>query len=226
MSAMPYPEDRPKVIRSAPADVADRLDELGINVEDLNEAARQGIGQRATYTEFDPPSSRGIGTWGRTVRTHRERLSRRDWFPQDTANYSITVHPSKSHALAAATGNENTGLVDGEPKTRSPKGKKTQDAIKGNLQRQFHEVFPDFPAPPDGLLPMETWIHLVCYREKAEVISHECSLPWEIDEEKRVTKWAERIILPNIPFSGPIVGARFDDDDQDDGDVLVERRGS
>jgi hypothetical protein len=177
-----------------PDDVRGRLAELGLTIDALHRAIRTGYLARLGCNENDPPASIGILFWGRTTRGLREHLAPMGW-KRSEAKLSLTVNAAEDVAIVVSTGDNATGLADGHPKTRFPKGPATWEAVAENAAQG--ELFPlELIETP----PPTTWILLVSVRREGDkvVIHSELSLPSAIDEEGRVGSWFERVILPSI----------------------------
>lgn len=199
-----------------------RLYELGLTPDILTESAKAGIGYSAQFTAHDPPSTKGIGVWGKVIRSHRDQLVPEGWELSRRDNYETTVSPSGVYALAASSGNHHTGNPDETPVTQSQKGPGTVDIIRRN-QTSFSMIMSTFPRPDTGENPLLTWLQLYYYNEEEEEIQTELSIPAEISIDRYVTKFQERIILPNIPF-GWQQTLPDDDESGDDGEMLVHVR--
>lgn len=181
-------------IRSIPSDVSARLASLGLTQEDLIQAVSRGILARSECTPNHPPLHAGFVTWSNTVCALREILMSKGWTRSDDGNYSVVIHPSGSLAIAVATGDENTGSLNANPMTKSPKGPSTRSAIAVNQNQAslFPELIPVLPSSEiEGRM---TWLLLIGYisgKVKAEL-----SLP--INCDGKVDGWKERLILSDI----------------------------
>jgi hypothetical protein len=110
-----------------------------------------------------------------------------------------------------ATGNEDTGRKDNDPLTASAKGPRTVDAVVAN-QRQL-VMFPEMLPPKESLKDRgrATWLLLLHRDMDAREMRCELSRPISMDDDGRVDRWAERIILTSRPFDG-LGGALADGD--------------
>ena len=177
-------------VRVQISEVATRLATLGLNESELAQAVMRGILARSEVTPNHPPLYAGFVTWGTTVCALREVLLPKGWKRNDEGNYSTVVHPSRTFAIAVATGDENTGNPNSNPMTKSPKGPSTRSAVAVNLNQSL--LFPELPA----LLNDEdenrlTWILLISHVDGK--VRSELSLP--INCEGKIDGWQERIIL-------------------------------
>jgi hypothetical protein len=175
-------------------EVASRIRELGLTESDLSQAISRGILARSECTPNHPPLHAGFVTWSTTVCALREILMPKGWNRNDEGNYSTVRHPNNNHAIAVATGDENTGNPYANPMTKSPKGSSTKNAIAVNLNQamlfpELMHILPDETA--EGRLTWMLLINVANNKVKAEL-----SLP--INCEGKVDGWQERLILPEI----------------------------
>ncbi len=130
----------------------------------------------------------------------------RGWTADRTANYEQGVHPSNAHAVALAAGTSQTGVEGQPPKTRTPKGRATSDAVRRNAQLVLGagtDAFAGTGAQTTADKDRETWLLLHYYDKDSKEIRIELSLPLEM-QGKHITAWRERILLRPIPFSEDI----------------------
>lgn len=198
-------------------DPTDELAKLGLTLDDIEHALRRGDAERRMCTDFDPPSLPSWLQWGRTVSGLRESLVPRQWEMDNTDNVPRTVHPSGRFAMVVNTGDEGTGDLDSDVSTKYRRGPVSRKAVQVNGQLVLFEAA-GFDSPTGE---RSTWFLLVhCTTDQ---MRSELSLPRTVDEDGRITAWAQRIPLP--PFAHE--GLDVDDDDDDEGpdfDVPVARR--
>lgn len=191
------------VLFDNPAEIAGRLEQLGVKEEVLREAVRQGHLQRARLTLNHPVLYHGSNMWGETVAALREQLRPLGWVRQDIGCYALTVHEEHQLAITVASGDEGTGNPSAHPCNRSKKGRNTVDAIEANRQIEMFELPP--PESQDDGYDKQTWM-LMHYTDtlKGE-IRLELSRPSSISKDGKISEWAERIILGNILFDDELV---------------------
>ncbi len=200
-----------------------KLHALGLDAETIEEIVMYGLLARQACSPLSPPSFPGTVQWAQTIVGSRVALIPRDWTPNDDHNFSRIVSPDEAIAIVVATGDEDTGLATGKPRTRYPKGPETTAAVQANAQMEFPGLaIAQFQkaSPPS----LETWITLLSTNEFE--CRYELSRPQAQDKEGRVIAWSDRIIFPPIEIEG--LPGRDDDggDDHDDEgglDVPVER---
>jgi hypothetical protein len=188
------------LVRFQTQETATRLSALGLTEGELAQAVSRGILARSECTPNHPPLHAGFVTWSNTVCALREILLPKGWQRSDEGNYSVVIHPSRSVAIAVATGDENTGNPNVTPMTKSPKGPSTRNAIAENQNQVllFPELIPVLPtSEPEGRL---TWLLLIGH--VAGKVKAELSLP--INCEGKVNGWKERLILSDIDIDPSI----------------------
>ncbi len=186
-------------IYTQPAEVSDRLALLGLEEGAIAEVVKRGYVQFASCTPNHPPLYPGFSAWATMVCALRECLLPA-WERCDDNNYSLVVNAEGSVAIAVATGDSDTGRVDGEPTTKSSKGPATTEAVTSNqTQLELPLIFPPVlvrACPADNAERRMTWI-LLAHRAAGEVRC-ELSLPTSMGSDGRVDGWRERIILKSI----------------------------
>jgi len=177
---------------------AGRLAELGLTTGLVERVVRRADAEAAFCTLLGPPIMEGLTRWARTNRFLREELVPVGWRFDHPRNLPRTIHPGGQFAIVATTGDDVTGLAGLLPAPKYAKGDATVRAVAANeqLTLDFGD-FGDFGsgalAPRDLLL---TW--LLLFRTGDDGFHAELSLPDRI-EDGRITRWAERIILPVFP---------------------------
>ena len=181
------------MIHTEPTSVFEALEELGVTEQALLTAVLQGYLARINCTANHPPLFPSFVAWGDTVRALREQLAPMGWCRNDERNYSRTLHPDGHIAIAVATGDEATGLVNEIPITKSVKGPSTIEAVEINrLQAWLPGMEPQNSNNNDENQPT-TWLLLI--HHASNEIRSELSLPFEIGPDGRIHGWRERILL-------------------------------
>jgi hypothetical protein len=219
-----FKEDRSSMktnLLSQPQETSDRLAKLGLDALVFIQAIQRSQVVADGYTQNHPPISRGIGQWSEVVAALRDQLIPRGWTRDDRENRALTVNPTKTIAISAATGDENTGIADLTPCTSSSKGPKTQDAVIINALQL--ELFGNVPLTPQELKksPGVMTFMLLFHRDlKAKETRVELSRPVVMDSDGNVIVWAERIVLPPVPFG--IEGAKISEDAPQQQEIIPE----
>jgi hypothetical protein len=198
---------------------AQRLHQLGLTEAELLTAVEHGQAAAANCTENNPCLQRSIDAWGGTIRSLREIKILRGWTRHDEKHQQpLVLNPKGDMAITTAAGDEYTGNKDRNPATKSSKGLLTELAVKSNSLK--YTMFGDIRKPNTR----ETWI-LLFYRDQDTLeIRSELSLPVDMNAEKQVDHWLERIILSTIPFNGTRETLSDDKPQSPEIDVQVKRR--
>jgi len=154
----------------------------------------------------------------------RELLHSDGWIRRDDGNLPLTVDAKGRVSIVVSTGDEYTGLPDLTPSTQSSKGPRTVSVVEVNAQQI--PLF-DFKKHPEIVKQGEerlTWI-LLFHRDRASnEVRSELSCPVKMNEDGQIDTWAERIILPSIPFGGDDVEVRNDAPKTPEIDVKIKRK--
>ena len=180
--------------------VTTRLAELGLKPDKLIHAVQRGLAAWASCTKNHPPASQGLWAWAETVCGLRDELVPLGWSRSDETNLPLTVNADETLAICVNTGNEDTGIQDGSPCTRSTKGPQTRQAILENLGQLRL-----FPATDVIREDRTVWILLIHRDMRAREVRAELSQPISISDEGKVDRWKERIILSSTPFDDDLV---------------------
>jgi hypothetical protein len=201
-------------------DINRRLKSLGLTVDILLDAVREGFTGRSNCSELDPPMFPGQTMWAHTVRRLRQGTAPIGWKPDNANNYCVALSPD-GIAVAVATGDANTGRPDAIPSTSSPKGPCTAEAVATNqLTLDLRLPGGEVLSQTVDVLQRQTWLLLI-YLDQSEVRA-ELSLPVSFDEQERVTGWRERIILPSVDLDPDQI--ELPSGDSGDIDIAVRRR--
>ena len=195
------------VLHSEPSGIRSRLADLGLQEEPLRDVVRQGYFSYASCSGNHPPLVPAIWQWGETVRALREYLLPLGWSRSDANNYSLVIDQSERIAIAVATGDDGTGLINAVPSTKSPKGPNTIAAVNVNQLELALEFSPAVSRTPANSAEAEgravTWLLLICrgYNE----VRCELSLPSSMKGDGYIDGWRERILLGSIPLDSDTV---------------------
>jgi hypothetical protein len=188
-------------VLAKPKESRDRLAQLGLDALIFTQAIQRGQAIAAGYTPNHPAICRGVSQWGEIIAAIREQLLPRDWTRMNEENFPLTVNPTRTIAISVSTGDENTGIADATPSTRSTKGPRTADAVVVNALQL--ELFGNVPLKPEelkGSNGVMTWILLFHRDLTAQETRFELSRPVNMDSDGHVDVWAERIIFPAMPL--------------------------
>ena len=190
-------------------DVASELANLGLKLEPLHQVGAAWLLAIRNWTPNHPRVYRGLSAWAEGVKTAREGLHPLGWYGVEEKNYPLTVHPSGDLALAIVSGDYDTGVVEGNPKNKVPKGPRTAELVQENRLVHQTSLFDeaDLPPLPEGIALEDkaertTYLLLVCVDTASSEIRSELSLPMSMNDEGVITSWKKRIILPSTSFGG------------------------
>ena len=167
------------------------LRDLELTPEILRSALEAGHAATALCTANHPPNFGGLAMWANSVCSLREQLATAGWYRDDTDNFSTVVREDGALGIAVASGNADTGRVDGRPATRHAKGPITHQAVERNAFLPFDKLPKELTAPKPKI-----WL-LLHHRANGELRA-ELSFPVGVDESGCVTSWGTRLILAPI----------------------------
>ena len=191
----PLPSPRPR-------GVAEVLAELGLTLDVFDRAGREHLAAYFSCDPHYPRIFRAIYAWAEGNHSIRHSLAPR-WNGKDEYNQPLTINEDETIAITALSGNQDTG-TDETPSTRSPKGRKTAEAVEANsYQTEFEFVAEQRAAAVAQAAKVpgrQLWIFLT-FRdfEKGELRS-ELSRPKDMGDDGYIESWWERIIFPPISF--------------------------
>jgi len=176
---------------------ADRLAELGLDVETLHHAVRAGVTARATRTGLAPRNAAGTDLYSYTVEELRLLLVPAGWTADFAGGQERTVSPDGLTSIVFSTGVGDVGDPgpDARPRTAYAKGPLMREAVTENLGFVQEEL-------PIGLQPRGKgrrlcWVLLV--KVEPGLARLELSVPDGM-RDGVVVSWAERIPLPPLPL--------------------------
>lgn len=185
-------------------EVEHRLSRQGLSVIIPWEAAKAGYDSLLENSVHAPPSGKGIGIWSAEMGRLRELLLPKGWEKCDKDFFSTVIHYDEEIAIVVMAGNDETGLKDGKPKSRSRKVNRTR---KGVAIRHAIEVNKHFLAYQHNPLwfnemgiterPLRTWVllhNIGPNTSSFEDVRIELSLPVGLTDGY-VSTWQERLLI-------------------------------
>ena len=210
------------LIHSRSWDAQNRLAEFGLSLEVLQEAAEAGYLGLISCTDNDPPATRGYIAWAHVLRRLREQLIPSGWKRDDSLNFPRTFSEEHRISIVVSTGDDGTGRSHLHPRTKSPKGQLTEQAVYLNsLQGILKGFLPDEETKTLPNSAYTTWI-LLFYVTVAEVRA-ELSLP-SVIRDGEILAWEERIILPPIEVDPSVLERSPEVDPGPEIEVPVSRK--
>ncbi|HEX4737066.1 MAG TPA: hypothetical protein VH331_05850 [Allosphingosinicella sp.] len=211
------------ILRSKDWEVEQRLRELGLSIDEINAVAREAYRARMNCSPLHPPTYPGTAGWATAVFQLRDTCLPKGWRYADPGNFSMTINDKLNIYIVVATGDENCGRPYGkEPSTKTPKGMKTEAAVKRQPAFDFIEAVSDDEVQAGGVAGYMAFWLLLNFSERQIFV--ELSSPAEIERGK-ITDWHERNVLPIIDLDTPPISkdGKFDDGFTPDLDVPVRR---
>lgn len=200
---------------STPSDVDKTLTSLGLDVNDLHEILRRGMGARQSVTENHPITFKGQMFYGESVSAAREILRPKGFERKSIRNVELTINDQI--ALYICRGCEQTGLANGKPSSALKKGDFTRELMglvlddnPGQLSFSFdsRQELLDFGVnTADELiikqhnkLDLDLWILLYCLIDRDEFgnytgIRAELSKPHSFNTNGIINSFSVRLIL-------------------------------
>jgi hypothetical protein len=220
------------VIWSEPWDVDKRLAELGQGLTRslLSEVVRRATAAFMACTPFHPRNFAPISRWGNGIAAFRELLVPYAWTSVDRDGQPLVVNPDETLAITITGADKQTGKKSDDdriqPRT-SAKGQITVDAVEIN-GFLFADMEADAmqKARSEARFVKNTWFLLLHMDRVTGQVHSELSLPSKLDEERRIIRWFERILLEPFEVDTTPLNAA-NDEGPDDGDITIEikRRG-
>ena len=212
------------VVRKEAWDVDARLAELGngITRQVLKDVVFRATAAYAACTPHHPRNFAPISRWGNGTAALRDLLVPFSWTCADRNGQPLTVNPSGTLAITLSSADEHTGQ-DGEIQPRtSIKGSVTVEAVERN-----GFLFADMEADAEAKARAEaefvksTWFLLMYTNLVTGQVQAELSHPTQTDDERRVIKWSERLLLDPTDFDvTPLTNTGYEG--PDDGDITIE----
>lgn len=174
------------------------LGELGIKPEWLQDIGMNALAAYNQTTLNDAINAAGSYAYFSALRSTRDILCPKGWLRQVQNNLEMTVNPETNMSIIVASGDKNTGIINGVPKTKNPKGNQTKRVVDiNNRQLRLPTMEHKIQVIPLG----KTWIFLFHVDIKRSQMRFELSLPIKMDlDDLHVSGWQKRIIGTSIEF--------------------------
>lgn len=179
-----------------------RLAEMNLSFEGLRNAVTQGHAQRGLQQQYDPKMIGGVNAWARAVRILSEEFcdAAWGWSRDDLGGQPRIFNIPLQLAVIVQAGNRLTGFADAHPRTKYPKGQRTQAAVNMNGAGRLFGALEGESEPKEG--PIQTWLLLV-HGSRSELRA-ELSLPSAMDKSNHVSDFSVRLILPMATEEFPL----------------------
>ncbi|WP_216209610.1 hypothetical protein [Amycolatopsis aidingensis] len=213
--------------RDGPGQLDERLAELGLKREYLEQAIWSGVRDRRLADEFEPGTAAGLRDWMGRVRELRKVLAENGWRPVNPANAPFSRSPDGSVLLGVMLGNQHTGRPGGRLESTYPKGTAIENLTAHNDSDQYSlpEIDALLGLPDEGHEPAKAWF-LVTFHEhdqegRVTRVRYEIAQPAPSRADQKIDNWAARYCLRPVEFP-PIVDLGADHHEPID--VRVARR--
>ncbi|HEY4437655.1 MAG TPA: hypothetical protein VGN40_16010 [Lelliottia sp.] len=191
----------------------EKLGSMGLSVEDFTFAISRAIYESRRSSPLHPRTSAMTRAWEEVVAAFRESVlsSLKGWNYTFHSGLEYTINSELGLSIIATSGNSDTGLIEGFPKTKNAKGSATENVISRNLDL-FGEVETQESEEPDSSVQIsidstQTFVFLYYFDQVAQEVRCELSKPSGMsgfNGHNKISSWSERIILPAVPFSAAI----------------------
>jgi hypothetical protein len=198
-----------------------KLENLGLKLEDLMAAIEGGVHASNSCTENDPASAKGFIAWSCTTRILREVLAPMGWNRCSKGGLESIVSPCGRIGIVVSSGCQNTGIETASPRTKYSKGTQTSSCLQNNCDQLFDDS--EVLNSHSYEKPAHLTYFLLHHRDSNEV-RVELSLPTSQSKSGHVQNWVERIILPS--FSLETIPIVIQDFESKEIEVKVTRRTS
>ncbi|MFQ0829076.1 hypothetical protein AAH211_11220 [Serratia fonticola] len=211
------------------------LTNMGIDEQDIIDALTAALYERRRTTKLHPVIDGGFRFWSELVASLRSVLISKDngWTMVRQNRMELVSNPTHGVNLIITSGDKDTGLVDGWPKTKNAKGEATMSIVSSNSDtiEMFPSEHPMLSTDGLSLTPVssadntKTYIVLYYYDAGKQEIRCEISFPVGmkvVNGFAKVNYWSERLIISPLPFDGADI---FPEEDfTDDVSISIEMK--
>ncbi|MCX7359016.1 MAG: hypothetical protein NT015_12855 [Alphaproteobacteria bacterium] len=219
-----------KSVLKDPIEIVNRLDEIGLTLDECLEIVGAMVAARNSCTENDPASAPGWMAWKEGSRRLREvSLPKGDFQRDNTGQIPSVIDVARGIKIAVCNTDDGTCVEERVPQNRTKKGPVTDRIAAENEQYLFPEaeipkVSPLFKAKS---APSVITTYYLCVFHEGDDIRAELSCPVEVDAGF-FSDFVERIFLITPDGGDGDVPVRRDvPDEGDDGgefDIPVSRK--
>lgn len=208
---------RSGTILREPAEVNDRLAELGVTKDELQEVVASAVAARNDAVDHDPSNAAGWLAYCYGTRKLREIYCPKEWILDRSGGVESVIHPETGAKLVYQNA-DCAAREDREPQPVSAKGEASKaliNSVNGDLFRSW---------PVDGEAPEgSVWYLLV--ETEGERVTAELSCPRGV-EGGRFSGYIERIFIIEVgeDEDWEKLAQPDDETDEQDFDVSVTRK--
>ena len=179
------------------------LNILGLKIKWLNKIGLRALAAYNQATPNDAANAAGSYAYFAAVRAMRDILCPKGWGIERKHNLEFIKYPEGTYNLITSSGDRNTGIKNGTPKTMNSKGSETQRVVDTNATQLFFSWWPNAEALvlQKDASSVPTWF-LLYHIDVTKEVRMELSLPIKVNlNDLKVDEWKQRLILPCIEFS-------------------------
>ncbi|HDS7198397.1 TPA: hypothetical protein R1887_005479 [Klebsiella oxytoca] len=191
-------------------DAISSVNTYGINENALQAAVEDGLLEIRQSTDLDAKTDPGSRAWGAVIRGLRRELltDNEEWGFSFVSGLNLTHNKDKGLNILVMSGDKYTGLLDGNPKSKNPKGAATEVLVGEN-----YELFnlDKVVSPIVATEPVDSMINFVLlyfFDHGNKEVRYELSIPDGMSSsagKTRIASWKERYIFEAIPFVNKII---------------------
>ncbi|MDE1479431.1 hypothetical protein KKJ01_14610 [Xenorhabdus bovienii] len=179
----------------------------GIADEALRAAIDDGLLEIRRSTELDAKTDPGSRAWGAVIRGLRRELLTNDneWSFSFVKGLNLTHNKAKGLNIIVMSGDKYTGLLDGSPKSKNPKGAATSTLVGENYDFFYEQ---DTVVQISDIDPTINYVFLYFFDFGKKEVRYELSIPIGMTgsaEKTRIAAWKERNIFQAIPFIQKVI---------------------
>jgi hypothetical protein len=187
------------IVIDTPADVAEFLStRIDVRLDQIHDALDFGTADAATVTDHAAQASFGWRLWDGVLTKLRDLKVTDAWTAERPDGLEVVRRRDNLVQITPSTGSPSTGLRDGHPTCKYPRGASSAKAVDRNQM--------SFDAP--GFEPIRTWWLLWRVFTKRETDTEgqrwwyraELSLPTTISDGM-ISGWMYRLIVGERPFA-------------------------
>lgn len=187
-------------------DAISTVNKLGISDSALQAAIEDGLYEIRQSTDLDAKTDPGSRAWGAVIRGLRRELlaDNADWSFTFVNGLNLTHNKKQGLNILVMSGDKYTGLLEGEPKSKNPKGSATEVLVGENYSLFNSE--PTVSSISKKNKDIDSTINCVLlyfFDFAKKEVRYELSIPVGMTDsagKTRIAAWEERNILPALPF--------------------------
>jgi len=190
-----------------------KLKSMGLSVEDFTFAISRAIYESRRSSPLHPRTCAMTRAWEEVVAAFRESVlsGLKGWNYTFDSGLEYTINSELGLSIIATSGNKDTGIIEGFPKTKNAKGSATENVISRNLGLFDDDEDQESEEPECStrisIDSTKTFVFLYYFDFGVQEVRCELSKPSAMsgfNGHNKISSWSERIILPAVPFSAAI----------------------